>query len=257
MPRGAVSVDFATDAEGRITWVDGPLASALVGFSLSGAADRDGEEADAAAPPPLVSQLRARQPLRAAPLAFEGAPAISGEWLADAVARFDPVSGRFTGYCGRLRRPLRIAPVAAQPSADQAAADNMRQILHELKNPANAIQVAAEIIQQQLYGPAPHEYRALAAAIAGDVAQILAGFDELDRLVKLESGVMAPRRGRMRPGADPDPDRQPPAGVDRAAPQRLRPAGPGRIAADPARLPGSRTDDLAASGRAGGIDRAG
>ncbi|GGZ13069.1 HAMP domain-containing histidine kinase [Novosphingobium colocasiae] len=195
VPRGAVSVDFATDAEGRITWVDGPLASALVGFSLSGAADRDGEEADAAAPPPLVSQLRARQPLRAAPLAFEGAPAISGEWLADAVARFDPVSGRFTGYCGRLRRPLRIAPVAAQPSADQAAADNMRQILHELKNPANAIQVAAEIIQQQLYGPAPHEYRALAAAIAGDVAQILAGFDELDRLVKLESGVMAPGAG--------------------------------------------------------------
>ena len=71
----------------------------------------------------------------------------------------------------------------------------MRQILHELKNPANAIQVAAEIIQQQLYGPAPHEYRALAAAIAGDVAHILAGFDELDRLVKLEAGAMAPSAG--------------------------------------------------------------
>jgi hypothetical protein len=55
------------------------------------------------------------------------------------------------------------------------------------------MQVAAEIIQQQLYGPAPHEYRALAATIAGDTAQILAGFEELDRLVKLETGGLVPQ----------------------------------------------------------------
>jgi hypothetical protein len=69
-------------------------------------------------------------------------------------------------------------------------ADRLRQILHELRTPANAIQVAAEIIQQQLYGPAPHEYRALAAAIAGDCAHILAGFEELDRLVRLETAAL-------------------------------------------------------------------
>jgi hypothetical protein len=66
----------------------------------------------------------------------------------------------------------------------------MRQLLHELKNPVNAVQGYAEMIQQQLFGPVPHEYRALAAAIAGDAARILAGFDELDRLARLETGAM-------------------------------------------------------------------
>jgi hypothetical protein len=47
------------------------------------------------------------------------------------------------------------------------------------------------VIQQQLFGPVPHEYRALAANIAGDAARILAGFEELDRLAKLESGARA------------------------------------------------------------------
>jgi hypothetical protein len=46
------------------------------------------------------------------------------------------------------------------------------------------------VIQQQVFGPTPHEYRALAATIAGDSARILAGFDELDRLAKLETGAL-------------------------------------------------------------------
>ena len=53
----------------------------------------------------------------------------------------------------------------------------------------------AEVIQQQLFGPAPHEYRALAAAIAADAARMLAGFEELDRLARLETGAM-----RIEPG---------------------------------------------------------
>jgi two-component system, OmpR family, sensor kinase len=42
------------------------------------------------------------------------------------------------------------------------------------------------VIQQQVFGPAPNEYRALAAAIGVDVARVQAGFDELDRLARLE-----------------------------------------------------------------------
>jgi hypothetical protein len=52
------------------------------------------------------------------------------------------------------------------------------------------VQGYAEVIQQQLFGPAPHEYRALAAAIAADAARILAGFEELDRLARLETGAV-------------------------------------------------------------------
>jgi len=202
------AIDFSTDAEGRICWADGVHASALIGLNLPALDPALGEPLDPAAPlspsPPISSPLasaalhipglalsmRHRQPLRDARIEVIGAPAVSGTWQVDAVPHFDPASGRFTGYAGRLRRPGRIAAVDTAPEAEPSEADRMRQVLHELRTPANAIQVAAEIIQQQLYGPAPHEYRALAAAIAGDCAHILAGFEELDRLVKLECGAL-------------------------------------------------------------------
>ncbi len=83
-------------------------------------------------------------------------------------------------------------PLAATeaPAADETQADRMRQLLHELRTPVNAIQGFAEIIQQQIFGPAPNEYRAHAAAIAVDAAKLLAGFDEVDRLSKLQTGAM-------------------------------------------------------------------
>ena len=68
----------------------------------------------------------------------------------------------------------------------------MRQLLHELRTPVNAIQGFSEVIQQQLFGPAPHEYRALAASVAGDAARVLAGLEELERLARLESGRLTP-----------------------------------------------------------------
>jgi hypothetical protein len=67
-------------------------------------------------------------------------------------------------------------------------ADRLRQLLHELRTPVNAIQGFAELIQQQLFGPTPHGYRSLAASIAADSAAVLAGFEEIDRLVKFETG---------------------------------------------------------------------
>jgi signal transduction histidine kinase len=76
------------------------------------------------------------------------------------------------------------------PARDTKEGDRMRQILHELRTPVNAIQGFAEVIQQQLFGPTPHEYRALAATVAGDAARMLAGFEELDRLVKLDAGAL-------------------------------------------------------------------
>ncbi|PNU05126.1 HAMP domain-containing histidine kinase [Novosphingobium guangzhouense] len=182
--RLAVAIDFTTNVEGRVDWADGPHAPSIVGLALiaSGIAC-DGQAPD------VAYTMQHHLPLRAARIVVEGAPAVSGPWQVDAAARFS--HGRFAGYCGRLRRVAPPAEVAASPpAARHAEADRMREVLHELRTPANAIQVAAEIIQQQLYGPAPHEYRALAAAIAGDCAHILAGFEELDRLVKLESGAM-------------------------------------------------------------------
>jgi hypothetical protein len=97
--------------------------------------------------------------------------------------------GHFTGYVGRFRRVL--ADPDEPGSGEHQEADRIRQLLHELRTPVTAVQGYAEVIQQQLFGPAPNEYRALAAAIAADAARILAGFDELDRLARLETGIIA------------------------------------------------------------------
>ncbi|MFS0849220.1 HAMP domain-containing histidine kinase [Novosphingobium panipatense] len=185
--RTASAIDFTTNVEGRIDWADGPHAPSVTGLDLALAA----EEADCVSD--LAHSLRQRFAIQGAHIVVTGAPAVSGPWRVDAVPRFR--HGRFEGYCGRLRRPASAAETAGR-SGPHAEAERMREVLHELRTPANAIQVAAEIIQQQLYGPAPHEYRALAAAIAGDCAHILAGFEELDRLVKLESGVQAMEAGK-------------------------------------------------------------
>lgn len=179
------AIDFATDGEGRITKADAHIAPALIGQRLGGGEDGISSTTGAANGPAIAAAIRHRQPIHDALVTLSGASTVAGEWRLDALPQFDRASGRYTGYVGRLRRPSRQEAAAGGHTAANEA-DRMRQVLHELRTPANAIQVAAEIIQQQLFGPAPHEYRALAAAIAADAAHILAGFEELDRLVKLE-----------------------------------------------------------------------
>ena len=175
--------DFATDAEGRIVWAEASAAPMVFGLRIT-AEDRS-------AAPALAIAFRRRQPIRAGLLNIAGAPAIAGCWHVDATPLFDPAGGGFTGYAGRMRRAQIAAPAPLAASPDSADADRMRQLLHELRTPVNAIQGFAEVIQQQLFGPSPHEYRALAATIAGDAARLLAGFDELDRLAKLDTGALA------------------------------------------------------------------
>ncbi len=180
----ARSIDFLTDAGGRIIWAERDFAPMTVGIMLaSGQAG-----APAQADEETLAAFEYRQPIHDGLITLEGAPAIAGDWQIDAAPIFSDPGGSFTGYRGRLRRPA-AATQQANESADTPA-ERMRQVLHELRTPVNAIQGFAELIQQQLFGPTPHEYRALAASIAGDAARMLAGFDELDRLAKLESGAL-------------------------------------------------------------------
>lgn len=169
--------DFATDQECRVNWSDPGVIAMVCGVSLTAVIESG-----------AANLLRRRQPLRTAAVELQGSPTISGPRLLDAAPWFDPIAGRFLGYRGRMRRPP-FRAIQAEP-AKESQSDRMRQILHELRTPVNAIQGFAEVIQQQLFGPTPHEYRAMAAEIVGDSARILSAFDELDRFAKLNSGAM-------------------------------------------------------------------
>ena len=169
---------FTSDAEGRIDWAEPSVAPMMVGKRL-------GDEGIT----PIA--FARHQPLRHYAMIVEGAPLIAGEWIVDAAPRFTVPGGRFYGYAGKFRRPaLTLDGRTASDGKEESEADRIRQLLHELRTPVNAIQGFSEVIQQQLFGPTPHEYRALAASIAGDSARILAGFEELDRLARLETGAL-------------------------------------------------------------------
>lgn len=171
---------FGTDSEGRIDWAEPAIAPMLMGTDLVGRRETAREAAN-----DFAAAFLNRQPVRDLALVLQGAPQIAGGWVIDAAPRFTRAEGRFYGYVGRFRR----APAEGE-AARHIEADRLRQLLHELRTPVNAIQGFAEIIQQQIFGPTPHEYRALAAAIAGDSARMLAGFEELDRLARLETGAL-------------------------------------------------------------------
>jgi len=184
-------IDFLTDVDSRIVWSDGAAAPMCVGLRLASLDSCNPVEAE----PALAIAFGNRQPISGGQLAITGAPTISGRWQVDAAPRFDEAGGRFTGYVGRMRRLVPDMATPAQHKNSESESDRMRQILHELRTPVNAIQGFAEVIQQQLFGPTPHEYRALAATIASDSARMLAGFEELDRLVKLAAGALAIEAG--------------------------------------------------------------
>ena len=168
---------FATDTAGTIDWADSFAASRVLYLSLPAILPK--EHADA---------IARQQPLRGVDVTLEGGPAIAGDWVLDAQPRFSSPDGRFMGWAGGMRRAL----VAESPDSHS---DRLRQLLHELRTPVNAIQGFAEVIQQQMVGPVPHDYRALAAGIAGDSARMLAGFDDLERLSRLEGAQLRPTGG--------------------------------------------------------------
>lgn len=179
-------IDCLIDAAGMIVAADGADAAMLVGHrpfvpasrALTAFADADS-----------CAAFAARRPVRAGWIVLDGAAAIAGTWRIDAMPRFAANGGAFAGYAARLRRPdLASAGQGDAAGSERRGAEQLHQVLHELRTPINAIQGFAELIQQQLLGETPHHYRALAATIAADAARMLAGFEDVERLIRLESG---------------------------------------------------------------------
>jgi signal transduction histidine kinase len=180
-------IDIATDAAGTIVAADGVDPAMLIGhapFTPASAA------AAASVDTATLAAVHARRPIVAGGLRIDGAPRIAGAWRIDGVPLFGADGGQFTGYRVRLRRPAAAIDAVPAEAPAHPGADALHQLLHELRTPINAIQGFAELIQQQLIGPTPHQYRSLAASIAADAARMLAGFEDVERLVQLETGRM-------------------------------------------------------------------
>jgi len=190
--RPADEFRFETDAKGMIRWVEGVSRAPLVGVALDsqgGPGASDSSRVDGVA----AGAFRRRAGFSNARLSVEGESDAAGDWLISAIPVFDPGNGRFTGYRGTARRPrvderaepVRIAAGPAMP------ADSLRQLVHELRTPTNAIAGFAEMIEAQMLGPVGDPYRDRAQVIRSQARELLGAIDDLDLAARIDSAALS------------------------------------------------------------------
>lgn len=179
------AIRFETDETGTINWTEGPPKGAIVGVSIAQPAFDDGPGPDAYG----AAAFRQRMPMENARMRLSGAAIVTGDWRMSAIPYFSEETGRFEGYRGVMRRP-NMAEDAGQGGIDLERREQLQQLIHELRTPLNAVIGFSEIIEQQLFGPASYEYRALARNIMDEARRLLAGFEDLDIAVKVDSGQL-------------------------------------------------------------------
>jgi len=188
---------FETGADGTIDWVGTGPREALIGVVISdnGAAGSSGVDGQA------VGAFRRRAPFRDARLSIAGSGPTGGLWLISASPIFNPLDGRFAGYRGTARRPRADEVAGPVPgfAGTTLPVDSLRQLIHELRTPLNAILGFAEMIEQQLLGPAALPYRARAREILTDGRQLLDTVDDLDQAARTK------REGPSSETLDPRP----------------------------------------------------
>ncbi|MCL6740241.1 hypothetical protein LZ518_03705 [Sphingomonas sp. RB56-2] len=166
------------DAAGEIGWVEGAPRGALIGRSLPG---------EEGAPRELIRAFTDRLPFEDTLITLP-TPALDGDWRLSGIPAFSPVDGRFLGYRGIARREGQQvdAPSAPPKLAAAADAEALRETIHEIKTPLNAIIGFAEIIDGQYLGPAHRNYRQRAAEIVVQARMLLAAIEDLDFAARLQ-----------------------------------------------------------------------
>lgn len=173
---------FETGPDGVIHWVDGVTRGAVIGLSIAEAAFGGEPGADGVA----AGAFRQRAEIINARMLLEGTAAEAGEWRFSALPWFDPATGQFRGYRASARRPQRNETPYGRTAAEDSG-DSIRQLIHELRSPLNAISGFAQIISGQMFGPVSHGYRAMADAIVADAASVQAIIDDLETAARSDA----------------------------------------------------------------------
>lgn len=159
---------------GEFAWVEGAPRGALIGRALVDPAhirDNGNDE--------IARAFSLRSPFRNAVMTLGEETLLAGEWQVSGVPAFEPSSGRFAGYRGIARRSTQIAAEGKAPHPDA-----LRELVHEIKTPLNAIMGFAEIIEREMFGPAESSYRDRAAEIVSQSHLLLTAIDDLDFAAK-------------------------------------------------------------------------
>ncbi|HXG82085.1 MAG TPA: histidine kinase dimerization/phospho-acceptor domain-containing protein [Sphingomicrobium sp.] len=180
---GANLFRWECDASGQIGWVEGAPRGALIGRSLP---------TEEGAPRELVRAFTDRLPFDDTPMRLP-TPALEGEWRLSGIPAFSPTDGRFLGYRGIARREgVETEPPAVHiPGRPAADAEALRETIHEIKTPLNAIIGFAEIIDGQYLGPAHRNYRHRAAEIVAQARTLLAAIEDLDFAARMQMRAAA------------------------------------------------------------------
>ncbi|MGA1800244.1 histidine kinase dimerization/phospho-acceptor domain-containing protein [Sphingomonas sp. 4RDLI-65] len=176
---------FETDAQGVIRMVEGVSRSALVGVSLGYAAQQGEAHLDGVA----AGAFRRRSQFGDARLEVGGLSDAFGSWRLSGVPAFEHASGRFVGFRGTGRRPRRDETTVPKPVSSPVS-DSLRQLVHELRTPTNAIAGFAELIETQLLGPVSPTYRDRATTIRTQAGDLLAAIDDLDTAARIEGHAL-------------------------------------------------------------------
>ncbi|MGQ2974845.1 MAG: histidine kinase dimerization/phospho-acceptor domain-containing protein [Sphingopyxis sp.] len=179
---------FETGPDGVVHWVEGVTRGAVIGLSIAEAAYGGEPGTDGVA----AGAFRQRAEIINARMLLEGTPAEAGEWRFSALPWFDPATGQFRGYRASARRPHRNEMPYGRPAAEDSG-DSIRQLIHELRSPLNAISGFAQIISGQMFGPVSHGYRGMAETIVADAASVQSIIDDLETAARSGSaGTGAP-----------------------------------------------------------------
>ena len=201
--------ELRADAQGNIRAATADARPAFVGLTMADPARAAESGFDAG----VARAFSKRAPIHAGRLWVAGQSRFSGIWSVDAQPLFDRLDGRFQGYALSLARfgattdeasdvaaqaaNATLIPEAEQPNgaADAGRASGMRQMVHELRSPLNAIAGFAQLIEGQYFGPVAEKYRLLARSIISDANGLARSFEDIDLAARLDLGSLPSAEG--------------------------------------------------------------